>query len=82
MRVNARLYDYYEANDFKYPVDAYDSPFQFAYETKDHYFEWLKKNPADQEAFNAAMTLGRQFRGVEWFEYFPVEKKITRHSGR
>ncbi|KAF3401150.1 Demethylsterigmatocystin 6-O-methyltransferase [Talaromyces pinophilus] len=76
MRVNARLYDYFEANDFKYPVDAYDSPFQFAYETNDHYFEWLKKNPADQEAFNATMTLGRQFRGVEWFEYFPVEKKL------
>lgn len=76
MRVNARLYDYFEANGFKNPEDAYDSPFQFAYVTQDHYFEWLKKNPADQEAFNATMTLGRQFRGIEWFEYFPVEEKL------
>lgn len=76
MQISAKLYDYFEATGYKNPGDAYDGPFQFGVGTKDHYFDWLNKNPAEQQAFNSVMTMGRAFRGEEWFEYFPVEEKL------
>ncbi|OJJ51632.1 hypothetical protein ASPZODRAFT_12446 [Penicilliopsis zonata CBS 506.65] len=82
MRASARLYDYFEANGYQNPTDSYDAPFQLAFDTKDHYFEWLAKNPADQKAFNSTMTLGRRVRGKEWFEVFPVGEKLQASSDR
>jgi O-methyltransferase domain len=76
MLVAAKLNDYLEKNDYKNPDDAYDTPFQFAYQTKDNYFEWLKKNPEDLQAFNRTMTVNRQTAGNHWFEYFPVVEKL------
>jgi hypothetical protein len=76
MQISAKLYDYFEANGYQNPGDAYDGPFQFAMGTKDHYFVWLNKHPADQQAFNSVMTMGRSFRSEEWFEFFPVQEKL------
>ncbi|PLB43410.1 putative O-methyltransferase [Aspergillus steynii IBT 23096] len=77
MRSSANLYDYFESKDYKNPTDAYDAPFQFALNTSDHYFDWLVKHPADQAAFNSVMTLGRQVRSEEWFNYYPVADKLA-----
>jgi hypothetical protein len=76
MEISAKLFDYFEANGYKNPEDAYDSPLQFALGTKDHYFEWLNKNPGLLQTFNSVMTMGRTFRGEEWFEYFPVQERL------
>ncbi|KAH8435333.1 uncharacterized protein LDX57_012962 [Aspergillus melleus] len=72
MRASATLYDYFESKDYKNPTDAHDAPFQFAYSTPDHYFDWLAKHPADQAAFNSVVTISRQVRSEEWFSYYPV----------
>ncbi|OKL57751.1 hypothetical protein UA08_07103 [Talaromyces atroroseus] len=76
MLVAAKLHEYLKNNGYKSPDDAYNSPFQFAYQTQDHYFEWLKKDPEEQQAFNKTMTVGRQAMGTLWFEYFPVVEKL------
>jgi hypothetical protein len=76
MDTTAKLYDYFEAKGYKNPEDAYDSPFQFGANTKDHYFDWLYKHPEHLQVFNSVMTLGSAFRGEEWFEYYPIEEKL------
>ncbi|KAJ5820599.1 hypothetical protein N7474_006190 [Penicillium riverlandense] len=76
MQVTAKLFDYFELNDYKNPVDAYDAPFQLAYNTKSHYFEWLSQNPTKQEVFNSVMTQSQQYRGADWFEIYPVQEQL------
>ena len=44
--------------------------------TKLHYFDWLKTNPKRQNAFNTVMGISRAHRGEEWFDFYPVEKKL------
>lgn len=76
MQVTAKLFDYLELNDYKNPDDAYHAPFQLAYNTKNHYFEWLSQNSEKQEVFNSVMTQAQQHRGADWFELYPVEEKL------
>lgn len=76
MQVTAKLFDYLELNDYKNPDDAYNAPFQLAYNTKSHYFEWLSQNSEKQEVFNSVMTQAQQHRGTDWFEIYPVEEKL------
>ncbi|RJE25001.1 O-methyltransferase [Aspergillus sclerotialis] len=76
MQVTAKLFDYFELNGYKNPEDAYDAPFQLAYNTKSHYFEWLSQNPAEQEVFNSVMTRTQKYRGADWFEFYPVQEKL------
>lgn len=76
MQASAKIFAYFEERGYKNPNDAYDAPFQLAYNTKEHYFDWLKKNPEAQESFNAVMTTSQRFRGEDWFEVFPVTEKL------
>jgi ubiquinone/menaquinone biosynthesis C-methylase UbiE len=82
LKISANLYEYFEKTGYKNPGDAYDGPFQFGVKTQDHYFDWLNQNPVEQHAFNSVMTLGRTFRGEEWFEFFPVEEKLQTSPGQ
>ncbi|KAL3468031.1 S-adenosyl-L-methionine-dependent methyltransferase [Aspergillus heterothallicus] len=78
MQATAKTFEYFEKNGFKNPHDASDAPFQLAYNTKDHYFEWLKKNPEVQDAFNSVMTETQKHRSEkDWFDVFPVTEKLT-----
>ncbi|KAB8222891.1 S-adenosyl-L-methionine-dependent methyltransferase [Aspergillus novoparasiticus] len=76
MQITSKLFDYFEEKGYKNPSDAYDAPFQLAYQTNEHYFEWLGKNPATQSVFNSVMTESKRHYGVEWFEIFPVLDKL------
>jgi O-methyltransferase domain len=69
-----RLPEFFEKRGCNCPEDAYDSPFQYAMDTKLHLFDWLAANPVHQHAFNVTMSLRSQ-QGAEakWFETFPVE---------
>ena len=44
--------------------------------SKSHYFEWLESTPKHQQAFNTLMGISRMNRGEEWFDFYPVEKKL------
>ena len=71
-----KLPEYLEEHGFQSPGDAYEGPFQYANQTKLHYFEWLSANPREQSAFNTVMSISRMGRGEEWFEFFPIEEKL------
>jgi len=61
-------------------MDGFNGPFQFAFETKDHCFEWLAKHERFQHAFNVMMSMARPNQSVHWYDYFPVEEKLSVNS--
>ncbi|KAL4996618.1 S-adenosyl-L-methionine-dependent methyltransferase [Aspergillus recurvatus] len=77
MQVSAKLFEYFENRGYRSPEDAYDGPFQFAYSTSEHYFDWLKKNPEPQHAFNVTMTATEQDGADYWFDVYPVTETLT-----
>ncbi|KAL5045349.1 hypothetical protein BDW71DRAFT_215215 [Aspergillus fruticulosus] len=77
MQVSAKLFEYFENRGYRSPEDAYDGPFQFAYGTSEHYFDWLKKNPVPQHAFNVTMTATEQDGADYWFDIYPVTETLT-----
>ncbi|KAJ5180607.1 S-adenosyl-L-methionine-dependent methyltransferase [Penicillium capsulatum] len=76
MKASTSLNEYFKTNGYRNPDDAHGAPFQFAYNTKDHHFDWLQKNPEDQHAFNVVMGLNRQVEGVQWYDFYPVQDKL------
>jgi hypothetical protein len=76
MQVTVKLFDYFELNGYQSPDDASHAPFQLAYNTESHYFEWLSQNADKQEVFNSVMTQSQQHRGADWFEIYPVQEKL------
>ncbi|KAL6230589.1 hypothetical protein BDW75DRAFT_244672 [Aspergillus navahoensis] len=77
MQVSAKLFEYFENRGYRSPEDAYDGPFQFAYGTSEHYFDWLKKNPEPQHAFNVTMTVTEKDGADYWFDVYPVTETLT-----
>lgn len=82
MQISTKLFEYFENNGYKNPEDAFEAPFQFAYDTKQHYFDWLQTQPEAQSAFNSVMTFSQQLRGKNWFEIYPVAEKLNSSSDR
>ncbi|KAE8381270.1 S-adenosyl-L-methionine-dependent methyltransferase [Aspergillus bertholletiae] len=76
MQITSKPFEYFEEKGYKNPSDAYDAPFQFAYETNEHHFDWLSKRPAIQSIFNSVMTESKRHCGIEWFEIYPVLDKL------
>ncbi|GLA30091.1 hypothetical protein AnigIFM63326_008288 [Aspergillus niger] len=60
MKASVHSYDYFEARGYQNPEDAYDTTFQLAFGTKEHYFEWLQHNPEELHAFNTVMEIGNR----------------------
>lgn len=82
MQISAKLFEYFENNGYKNPEDAFDAPFQFAFNTKQHFFDWMQTQPEVQSDFNSVMTFSQQLRGKDWFEIYPVTEKLNSSSGR
>ena len=76
--VMAKLPEYFEKSGYKNPGDAYDGPFQYAMNTKLHWFEDLKAKPKEQAAFNTMMRISRVGRGEEWFDFYPIVEKFQK----
>lgn len=82
MRATSFLNEYFEERNYTNPGDANDTPFQYAHNTKEGFFEWIAKHPADQEAFDSVMTMNRNLVETEWYETFPVEEKLQASPDR
>ncbi|RAL04867.1 S-adenosyl-L-methionine-dependent methyltransferase [Aspergillus ibericus CBS 121593] len=76
MRASAFLDEYLASHEYRNPEDAWNAPFQWAYQTQEHHFAWLQTHPEDQHAFNVVMGLNRQLDGAQWFDVYPVEDKL------
>ncbi|KAL2063641.1 hypothetical protein VTL71DRAFT_5446 [Oculimacula yallundae] len=72
----AKIPKFLEKTGYKNPTDAYNSPFQLAMGTDLLYWDWLKENPREQQAFNTTMGLNRSFGGLAWFEFYPAAEKL------
>ncbi|CZR56364.1 related to O-methyltransferase [Phialocephala subalpina] len=79
-QILVKLADYFRETGYKNPTDTFSGPFQYAFNTKVHYWEWLKTDPVQQAAFNAHMALTRMDRGQHWYEFFPVEERFGNNS--
>lgn len=73
----SQLPEYLKRNGWKSPDDAHDGPFQYAIGSKCHYFDFLAAQPHYQEAFNTVMKMPERRRGEDWFDFFPVEEKLS-----
>lgn len=71
------LPEYFETKGYQTPTDAEDGPFQFTYQSKIHFFDWLSQRPKIQSAFNTTMRIAQNQRGEKWFEFYPVEEKLA-----
>ena len=76
MKVLSKLPEYLADIGFQNPSDAFDGPFQYAMHTRTHYFKWLVSHPRDETAFNTMIGLSRMDGGEEWFEFYPVDKRL------
>ncbi|BCS10681.1 O-methyltransferase [Aspergillus luchuensis] len=78
MKASVHSYDYFEARGYRNPQDAYDTTFQLAFGTKEHYFEWIQHNPEELHAFNTVMEIGnRSLEGVQWYDYYPWQENLA-----
>ena len=59
---------------YKEPTEAFNSPWQYTYGTKKHYFDWLNDHPDDAGSFNRFMRIIRLDSPEEWFDFFPVDR--------
>jgi hypothetical protein len=73
--VVAQLPEYFAANGYKNPGDAFNGPWQYAQKTDKHYFDWLSGQQDLQNAFNVVMGISRMGQ-VDWTEFYPVEEKL------
>ena len=80
MQSISELPDYFEEKGYINPDDAYDGPFQYAKNTKLHAFDYIATKPRHQQAFSDTMKLASKKRGLQWFDYFPVETKLRVQS--
>lgn len=78
--VLVKLPEYLLETGFRNPSEASNGPFQHAFDTPLHHFEWLKQNPRQLNAFNSLMTAQRADKGEDWFNFFPVEERLSHTS--
>ena len=69
------LPDFFKSNGYKNPTGAFQTAFQFAYNIKATYFEWMQQWPAIADTFNTLMLRTRD-RRVHWLDWFPVEAEL------
>ncbi|KAJ5948668.1 S-adenosyl-L-methionine-dependent methyltransferase [Penicillium verhagenii] len=83
LRATACVSEFLEARGYKSPDDAYDTPFQSAFDTNLHHFEWLAQNPEYQHAFNTVMEHGnRAVEGEQWYDFYPWEERLGSDADR
>ena len=75
--VLVKLPEYLSETGFRNPSEASNGPFQHAFNTPLHHFEWLKQNPRQLNSFNSLMTAQRADKGEDWFKFFPVEERLS-----
>ncbi|KAK5787819.1 hypothetical protein VI817_010316 [Penicillium citrinum] len=75
--VLSRLPEYFHANGWKCPDDGLNGPFQFALDTKGHYFDFLSSTPYYGQAFDTVMSMPFRRRGRDWFDFYPVANRLS-----
>jgi hypothetical protein len=75
----AALPEYLKSHNYKNPTTALDSPWQSAYSTTDHPFQWLQAHPSHLSLFMSWMPLERH-GNPEFLDVFPFEREIGQNT--
>ena len=77
MKAIYKLPEYFRSTSYRNPDNAVAGPFQFAYETPQHWFSWVSNNPAISRQFNNYMRGYHQGR-PSWMDrdFYPVEDAL------
>ncbi|OKL55302.1 hypothetical protein UA08_09459 [Talaromyces atroroseus] len=77
MKAIYKLPEFFRSTGYRNPDDATAGPFQFAYETSQHWFQWVSDRPAVCQQFNHHMSAYHQGR-PSWMdhEFYPVENDL------
>ncbi|EED22504.1 O-methyltransferase, putative [Talaromyces stipitatus ATCC 10500] len=77
MKAIYRLPEYFRSTGYRNPDEATAGPFQFAYETSQHWFQWVSERPAICQQFNHHMSAYHQGR-PSWMDrdFYPVENAL------
>lgn len=77
MKAIYKLPAYFRSSKYQNPDDATAGPFQFAYETSEHWFSWASNHPTVCRDFNHHMSAYHQGR-PSWmdFDFYPVEELL------
>lgn len=54
--------EYFRINGYKSPINVRDGPFQYAFDTKLTYFDYLHQDPRKVQNFNTFMSGNRNVR--------------------
>ncbi|KAB8209891.1 S-adenosyl-L-methionine-dependent methyltransferase [Aspergillus parasiticus] len=78
-QIFGKLPQYLRETQYKSPADAYAGPFQYAFDTDEHFFDWIKSRPAQLDAFNRTMQAGVvRDNAARWTNIFPVAQRLQR----
>ncbi|KKY22658.1 putative hydroxyindole o [Phaeomoniella chlamydospora] len=74
-----KLPEYLAKTGFRDPDNAVDGPFQFAFDTSDHWFAWAQKNQPVFSQFSNHMGAYHQGR-PSWMDedFYPVESSLVK----
>ncbi|KAL5355885.1 S-adenosyl-L-methionine-dependent methyltransferase [Aspergillus floccosus] len=78
-QIFSKLPQYLKETHYKSPADACAGPFQYAFNTDEHFFDWIKSHPTQLDAFNRTMQAGVvRDNAVRWSDIFPVAQRFQR----
>ncbi|GKZ71677.1 hypothetical protein AnigIFM50267_007719 [Aspergillus niger] len=78
-QIFGKLPQYLRETQYKSPEDAYAGPFQYVFNTDEHFFDWIKSRPAQHDAFNRTMQAGVvRDNAARWTDIFPVAQRLQR----
>ena len=52
-----------------------DGPFQYAFETKLNFWDYIAQRPEDSQTFNTFMEVSRTGRS-SWIDWFPIQDRV------
>ncbi len=72
-----KLPDFLKNDGYKNPTTASQTPFQFAADTKESYFEWMQERPAIADSFHTYLA-GRDKanKWPSWVDWFPIQQEV------
>ena len=73
--ISTKAPEYFKIHGYKDPSQISQTPFQYAFDTTESYFQWMQKRPEIADNFNALMRGVRAGR-PDWVDWFPVQSEI------
>ncbi|KAI9662220.1 MAG: hypothetical protein M1821_008386 [Bathelium mastoideum] len=71
-----RAHEYFKQHKYNFPLSYDDCAFQWTFDTKQTYFDWIHGDAEKSKDFNAFMGANRSTRR-HWTEWYPTDTEIV-----